>query len=522
MKQTGLLYALDSGLQREELLATLRDAYHCHIGPPRPFRRDWYDSFDHRLYRQGLTLTATPAAGADTTPALLQLDLRRLRSGELIAQGFCEHMPAFPAQLPEGRLRRKLGQIIKVRALLPLCGMPGEWQWVELRNRSGKVVARLTLEHAQDGSLPDLATIRPLRGYDKAACRLRKLLGKRLRLTAPTADPLELMAASTGIRLGDYSNKPAIPVSAEMTAAEASATVLLKMLELMERNEAGVIAELDTEFLHDFRIAIRKTRSLLGQMRKLFPERAQRRFKRDFAWLAGVTGMKRDLDVFLLEFDAKQGLLRPDQRRHLEPLRDYLRMLARRQQGRLKRSLETKRYRCLKSDWREFLQQALEQGLETGLGGQGIARPADKAIWKLYKKVLADGKEISELSPVNALHELRKTCKKLRYLLENFQALYPPKAINAVLREFKRLQDKLGTITDLDVQQQFITTWEDALKARGAGDATLSAMDALIDRLAKAERRQRDDFQATFRAFTSKPNRHLFKQLFHHRSRVRT
>jgi len=307
-----------------------------------------------------------------------------------------------------------------------------------------------------------------------------------------------------------------------MSTAEASATVLLKMLELMETNEAGVIAEIDTEFLHDFRIAIRKTRSLLGQMRKLFPAPVQRRFRRDFAWLAGVTSMKRDLDVFLLDFDAKQGLLKPGRRQYLEPLRDYLQLLARREQGRLKRSLGTKRYQHLKADWREFLLQVLEHGLDTGLARQRIPGPAGKAIWKLYKAVLASGDAISDVSPVTALHELRKTCKKLRYLLENFQALYPDEAIASVLREFKRLQDKLGAITDLDVQQGFIRTWEDALKARGAGDDTLTAMDKLIDRLAATELVQRDKFQATFTAFTCKRNRRLFKKLFHQRDQGNT
>ena len=520
LDNTGFLFALDSGLQRAELLATLQDGWHCHVQHPRAFRRDWYDSFDHRLYRQGLVLTVSPARAAGTAPALLQLDLRRLLSAELIAQGFCKQAPAFPTDLPDGRLRRELCRILKVRALLPLCGMEGEQQWIDILNKTGKIIARIALERMQDAALPELASIHPVRGYDKAARRLRQLLGEQLQLPPPGSDPIELISASTGMTLASYSNKPGISIGPEMSAAEASARVLLKMLELMETNEGGVIAEVDTEFLHDFRIAIRKTRALLVQMRKLFPEPVQRRFRRDFAWLAGVTSRKRDLDVFLLDFDTKQGLLKPGRRRHLEPLRDYLLLLARREQLRLKRSLSTKRYQRLKTDWREFLLQVLEQGLDTRIARQRIPRPAGKAIWKLYKKVLAEGDAISDISPVTELHELRKTCKKLRYLLENFQTLYPDEAIGSVLSEFKRLQDRLGAITDLDVQQGFIRAWEDDLKARGAGDDTLTAMDKLIDRLAAAELVQRDKFQATFKAFASKQNRRLFKKLFHQRDQV--
>jgi len=49
------------------------------------------------------------------------------------------------------------------------------------------------------------------------------------------------------------------------------------------------------------------------------------------------------------------------------------------------------------------------------------------------------------------LHEPGKTCKKLRYLMEFFQGLYPVTKIGELILVLKGLQDKLGAFNDLYV-----------------------------------------------------------------------
>ena len=48
------------------------------------------------------------------------------------------------------------------------------------------------------------------------------------------------------------------------------------LLGIIVANEPGLRANLDTEFLHDFRVAVRRTRSLLGQVRQVFPASRRR------------------------------------------------------------------------------------------------------------------------------------------------------------------------------------------------------------------------------------------------------
>jgi CHAD domain-containing protein len=60
---------------------------------------------------------------------------------------------------------------------------------------------------------------------------------------------------------------------------------------------------------------------------------------------------------------------------------------------------------------------------------------------------------LTNVNKIEELHELRKTCKKLRYLLElaSHQNVINNKEINAVITELEDIQDILGSIHDSDM-----------------------------------------------------------------------
>ena len=89
-----------------------------------------------------------------------------------------------------------------------------------------------------------------------------------------------------------------------------------------------MLADTDTEFLHDLRVSVRRTRSAL----KLFGDALGRPdapselafFAAEFKWVGDLTTPTRDLDVHLLDFEeTARGLAaaKPDD---LEPFRAYL------------------------------------------------------------------------------------------------------------------------------------------------------------------------------------------------------
>jgi CHAD domain-containing protein len=58
---------------------------------------------------------------------------------------------------------------------------------------------------------------------------------------------------------------------------------------------------------------------------------------------------------------------------------------------------------------------------------------ADARIWRLFRRIVAAGREMGEAPAPEQLHELRKDCKKLRYLMEFFASLYAPEVLDPLI-----------------------------------------------------------------------------------------
>ena len=71
-------------------------------------------------------------------------------------------------------------------------------------------------------------------------------------------------------------------------------------------------------------------------------------------------------------------------------------------------------------------------------------------------RIVKAGKRIDDSSPPQALHELRKQGKELRYLLELFTSLYPAHVTKPMLRTLRALQEMLGRFQDREVQAHLI------------------------------------------------------------------
>ena len=113
------------------------------------------------------------------------------------------------------------------------------------------------------------------------------------------------------------------------------------------------------------------------------------------------------------------------------------------------------------------------------------------------------------------MHELRKTCKKLRYLMEFFQSLFPARRIKAPIRALKALQDNLGEFQDCAVQIATLKQFSHQMVDEGdAPPDTLLAMGMLTDELERRQRTAREEFAERFGKFDSDGNHDHYRQLF--------
>ncbi len=88
----------------------------------------------------------------------------------------------------------------------------------------------------------------------------------------------------------------------------------------MRANEEGIKADSDMEFLHDYRTAVRRTRSALSQIPDVFPPETTERYKEAFGLLGEQSNRLRDLDVYLLSEPEYRAMFPEAMRDHIAPL----------------------------------------------------------------------------------------------------------------------------------------------------------------------------------------------------------
>lgn len=497
------IYLPRAGVGRRALEASLQEALEFHGS--NSFNRISYDTFDRRLFESGLVLEADEHADG------VELKLRKLGSARALASGRADSPPKFPHELAGAYLRRALIPITKMRALLPWLHQRVRCSLYEQRNSSAKTIAQVSIETASvrdAGKLRRAGTslrIRTLAGYRKESRPLLERLRSCALLEPAAEDPLlhALALVEPPYPLA-YQTRASVELQAGEPARVAVGRILESYLDVMEINEWGIIADVDSEFLHDFRTSMRRSRSLLINVREVLPRAALRRFKLQFAWLSGVTGPARDLDVFSLEFPNYQAKLPEDLREELTPLRDYLSERRTQEYTNVRLALESRRYRRFLAAWRRLLQDLREERSGGRRGRDPVIRTARKSIGRIYRRVLRQGRAIHPDSAIADLHELRKTCKKLRYLMESFASLYTESDVERAISTLKSLQDILGAICDLDVQRRFLCARREEIE-RGIDDyaGAVPAMRWLETYCDDGIHRPKARFEKVFRRFDS-------------------
>jgi CHAD domain-containing protein len=305
------------------------------------------------------------------------------------------------------------------------------------------------------------------------------------------------------------------PLEPQMRADLAVAQVLGAHYTIMNRHERGLLKGAGPEALHDFRVAIRTSRSILSQTRGVFPERPYQRFRGVLAWLAGCTGAARDLDVFLEKMPAFKHMIPAALNEGLAPLETVLHEAQKIEQERLARTCAARRYVGFKRAYGTFLGEREVHRCRTPRGNEPIVALASRAIRKRYRKALAGGRHAGEGATGATLHELRKSGKKLRYLIESFRDLYPDEEVRDVLKLLKELQDVLGRLVDLNVQRRLLREWLPRTEAaRGLPPTALMAAQALDVLLLQDELKTRGSFTERFASFASRETGEGFERLF--------
>ncbi len=501
-----LQFDFPAGLTTERFIAKLGNMARTQPVSRQYSLKTYYDSFDWRLYTNGITCEFNRSKAAST------ILLKNLENDLIIVSAEIKEVPAFSQQFQAEEIRNVLAPLLEMRALLPVCTLDYETYHLNIINNDEKTVLRLTLEDHE--LFNNRVTLQPIRGYDKAAEHIIEILTAKLGLL-PTKKPLLLTALKLqGRKPNDYSSKLNINLDPDMRADIACKYIYTHLLKAIKDNEQGTIADTDSEFLHDFRVAVRRTRAGLSQLKGVLPDNITAHYAEFFSWLGQSTGSTRDLDVYLLNFTQYKNTLPVSIRDDLNPLHDFLAAKQQKAQKELAKKLRSAKYLSTISEWEQYLkEQAPLKPVEPN-AKLTIKQLADRRIWKSYKRVLREGRAITEQSPHEALHELRKSCKKLRYLMEFFQSLYPENQIKHLIKNLKGLQEVLGSFQDYAVQENTLKLFGEEMLNNNIHANTLLAMGVLIQNLDTLRCNARNDFSSKFAAFKQEENQSAFKSLF--------
>ncbi|RJP59287.1 MAG: CHAD domain-containing protein [Candidatus Auribacter fodinae] len=422
----------------------------------------YYDTFDWRLYQANLTLCKES----------YDYILKSLDTGEPVST-LCSRTkkaPRFSNDFPVSRLKDAITPVMDIRALLPMAVVKKVKHQFSVLNTDGAkifafeteklsvvrdskknpavVLAYCSSEHHELLDYFDKhihsAGFRKVAGYKEIAAELFALSGK-----AP----------------GSYSAKIELQLDPDLPSGKAMKLIFVRLLDIIKQNEKGVIQDLDSEFLHDFRVSIRKTRSAWSQAQGVFPKDITDMFKERFREIAKLTNTTRDTSVFLLNKDRYIELFPNTFKRDITAFFRYLSCLYKKEHEQIAAELASEAYTETIRLWQEFLASEDENAEQSRNADTPILILAQKIILKRFKKVIKSIEKIGCDAPYPELHGLRIQCKKLRYLLEMLASLFPEKKIAFIVKHLKKLQDNLGALNDLVIQQQVITRYLDSIPA---------------------------------------------------------
>lgn len=229
------------------------------------------------------------------------------------------------------------------------------------------------------------------------------------------------------------------------------AQVLLKHLKAMEAELEGVITGGDIEYVHRCRVASRRMRSALAMFETCFSKKDQQNLLKEMRKVTRSLGEARDTDV---QIEVLNAMLKQFTDPRLAP--GIRRLLLRLQQKRLGaqaeviKAMEDLAERDVLPSAREKLTPLADMAGEVYLYSPALYALGFDAIKSRLDEMLAYEPFIYEPTNLTELHAMRISAKRLRYTLENFEALYGSQ-VKDVISTMRALQDALGAVHDFDV-----------------------------------------------------------------------
>ncbi|MCU1394460.1 MAG: hypothetical protein JWM34_2888 [Ilumatobacteraceae bacterium] len=454
------------------------------------------DTFDGRLHRAGIRLALHD-----------DVALELVRPGLATVRVDAEGSPASATEIADPSFRAAVEALIGGRLLMARLRYTASTALAVARDEDGRATAEIVLSShiavipTVDAPLPEsVVEVRAVSDSAKPARRAVKTL-VRLGFEAIDGDAAALVAGGLGVGLGDSARPADVRLDPEAPAAFGVRDVLANLADSIEANWQGTIDDGDPDFLHDLRVAVRRTRSIITETKSVLPAEVVTKVGKQFTWLGAVTGVARDLDVHLVDWDDDARPLGADAAAALEPVRALLARRRAEAHTALAEALTSPSATKLIAKWPTII-----AGIPTH------ARPgpdADEPLGGIVRQriieaqaILIDkGRLITPETPADEVHDLRKDAKRLRYLLECFATILAERPRKKFVKRLKALQDNLGTHQDAEVHVALLREVAVEMGPDVIPGKTADALELMIERLEAVRLAARTKFAERFAAY---------------------
>jgi CHAD domain-containing protein len=236
------------------------------------------------------------------------------------------------------------------------------------------------------------------------------------------------------------------PLGPDEAAAPALADRLKDGFRVMRQYERGVRDDVDTECLHQYRVHLRRVRSLaaLGTLWEGVPEWDE--VKEHLRVLQDKTNDLRDLDVLLIDLPGLRAQVPWGEGTHLAAWETSVISRRRSEWRKVKAWMESEEYAALTAGIARLLDALTIMGAPWTAAelAQRAFERASRSVQKVLKRLPSD-------PPDEALHEVRIRTKKLRYVLDGLGSLGPSGAVKTLLNALRATQEALGKFQDRSV-----------------------------------------------------------------------
>lgn len=252
---------------------------------------------------------------------------------------------------------------------------------------------------------------------------------------------------------------------------------------LVEALAPGVRQGYDPEFLHQFRVNLRRSRAIAEALERVLKDRTLKKGIKGLKRQGQETSHLRDLDVFLETLSSWREV--PERRDAIDALE--LEPLFRRKQAeehhRLCQVLDSEQFAKDMKRWEKLVHGDTVARLASQIKRKRIRSTLDEQIARHDRLFGALGPE----APDSDFHQVRKALKRVRYMID-----LDPTRLSGNISGLKARQKLFGRFQDRHVQMTLL----DEIANMDLSSRQRSALNGLIDQIRTEKRKARNQILA--------------------------